>query len=98
MTIVGFERSWRGEKNLLVFDPMFHDPSGITRLVGRNFTHKYPDLMLKPYRRGAKYLRKYREFEVLRWVSLAYIGWLAFAQILLTMLLNRLKAPPDGFP
>jgi hypothetical protein len=69
MTIVGFERLKTGEKNLLVFDPMFHDPSSITRLVGRDFTHKFPDLMLKPYRRGSKYLRRYREFELLRYVA-----------------------------
>jgi hypothetical protein len=68
MTIVGFERLKTGEKNLIVFDPMFHDPSSVTRLVGRSFTHKFPDLLLKPYRRGSKYLKKYREFELLRFV------------------------------
>lgn len=66
MTIVGVERLESGGRNLLVFDPMFHDPASITRLIGRKFTHRHPDTMLKPYRRGNKYLKKYREFEVLR--------------------------------
>jgi hypothetical protein len=68
MTIVGLERLEGGGRNLLVFDPMFHDPSSITRLVGRDFTHRFPDMMLKPYRRGSKYLKKYREFELLKCV------------------------------
>lgn len=66
MTIVGFEKLKNGLGNLLVFDPMFHDAPGITRLVGRYFEHASPDVMLKPYRRGHKYLGKYHEFEVLR--------------------------------
>ncbi|KAI8633122.1 DUF1671-domain-containing protein [Xylariaceae sp. FL1651] len=34
LTIVGLERRVSGALELLVFDPMFHDPAGITRLVG----------------------------------------------------------------
>lgn len=69
MTIIGLERLRSGAKNLLVFDPMFHDASNIIRLVGRKFEFTFPDMGLKSYRRGNKYLRKYREFEVLRLVE-----------------------------
>lgn len=66
MTIIGFERLQNGQANLLVFDPMFRDNSAITRLVGKKFESRAPDILLKPYRRGSKYLGKYREFELLR--------------------------------
>ncbi|EHA57034.1 hypothetical protein MCOR27_009683 [Pyricularia oryzae] len=66
MTIVGFEKLKSGLTNLLVFDPMFRDSSAILKLVGRQFEYKFPDLALKPYRRGNKYLKKYREFELLK--------------------------------
>lgn len=68
--MIGFERLKNGSKNLIVFDPSFHDSSSILRLVGKTFVHPTPDLALRPYRRGNKYLRMYREFEVLRSVSL----------------------------
>ncbi|KAI1339015.1 peptidase family C78-domain-containing protein [Xylariaceae sp. FL0016] len=66
LTIVGFEQHKSGNVELLVFDPMFHDPETITRNIGRKFTSKNPDTSLKLYRRGNKYLKKYHEFEVLR--------------------------------
>ncbi|GKT85154.1 peptidase family C78 [Colletotrichum tofieldiae] len=65
LTIVGFERQKHGPANLLVFDPMFRDPPALSRLIGQTFKHKSADESLKPYRRGAKYLRRYREFELL---------------------------------
>lgn len=68
MTIVGFEKLKQGGYNLLVFDPMFHDAKSVTKLVGQTFDHKSPDELLKSYRRGAKYLRKHSQFEVLRYV------------------------------
>ncbi|KXX81765.1 Zinc finger with UFM1-specific peptidase domain protein [Madurella mycetomatis] len=68
LTIIGFEKLKNGAKNLLVFDPSFHDASSIVRLVGQTFVHPMPDLALKPYRRGGKYLGNYREFELLRLV------------------------------
>jgi hypothetical protein len=38
------------------------------RLVGNeNFKIKSPEDMLRAYRRGVKYLRKYNEFEILRY-------------------------------
>ncbi|GKT50252.1 ubiquitin conjugation factor E4 [Colletotrichum spaethianum] len=67
LTIVGFERQKHGPANLLVFDPMFRDPPALSRLIGQTFKHRSADESLKPYRRGAKYLRRYREFELLRY-------------------------------
>lgn len=69
MTIVGFEQKKDGSKNLIVFDPMFHDNANVLRLVGNdNFRQKYPEDMLRAYRRGVKYLKKYNGFEILRYV------------------------------
>ncbi|RDL35102.1 DUF1671-domain-containing protein [Venustampulla echinocandica] len=69
MTIVGFEKRSDGSRNIIVFDPMFHDAPNITKLVGQQFTHKAPADALKAYRRGVSYLRKYNEFELLRVTS-----------------------------
>ncbi|KAI3334873.1 peptidase family C78-domain-containing protein [Ustulina deusta] len=82
LTIVGLEQRASGSLKLLVFDPMFHDPEGVVRLVGRAvhhdgakddrnkirslIIHRNPDSALKLYRRGNNYLRRYREFELLR--------------------------------
>jgi hypothetical protein len=49
-----------------VFDPSFHDSSYIVRLIGQVFVHPMPDLALRPYRRGSRYLKPYKEFELLR--------------------------------
>lgn len=68
MTIVGFERKKDGSKNLIVFDPMFHDAQNVTKLIGLSFRHKNPADQLRAYRRGVKYLRKYNEFELLKCV------------------------------
>lgn len=66
MTIVGIEKKPDGKANLLVFDPMFHDAQVVTQRVGRKFKYKHADSALNAYRRGHKYLRRYREFELLR--------------------------------
>ncbi|KAE8444400.1 hypothetical protein EG329_000600 [Mollisiaceae sp. DMI_Dod_QoI] len=42
MTIIGFEKQKDGSRNLIVFDPMFHDAENVVKLVGTSFTHKYP--------------------------------------------------------
>jgi hypothetical protein len=85
MTIVGLERRTSGALELLVFDPMFHGPTGIKLLVellGRgssaangspkenkkNLAYRNPDRALKMYRRGHKYLKRYHEFEMLKYV------------------------------
>lgn len=66
MTIVGFEKRSNGAKEIIVFDPMFHDSSTITQLIGQEFRHKAPSNSLKAYRRGVHYLRRYNEFEILK--------------------------------
>lgn len=66
MTIVGLERRKDGSRNLLVFDPMFGDSSHVRKAIGQSFKHSHPDDHLKAYRRGAKYLSKYKEFEILK--------------------------------
>ncbi|KAH9909816.1 peptidase family C78-domain-containing protein [Xylariomycetidae sp. FL2044] len=66
LTIVGLEKRTNNTAELLVFDPMFRDPSSITCHVGRRFVHRHPDDALKLYRRGNKYLKKYTEFEILK--------------------------------
>ena len=77
MTIVGFERQKNGSRNLLVFDPMFRDASSVVRLIGKKFNHRYPDTALKSYRRGNKYLKRFREFEMLKLVLPSPISTLA---------------------
>ncbi|KAH8908777.1 DUF1671-domain-containing protein [Coniochaeta sp. PMI_546] len=66
MLIVGFEKQKDGAKNLLVFDSMFSDHWSIQKLVRKKFDHIFPDMALKPYRRGTRYLQKYKAFELLR--------------------------------
>ncbi|KAL0467363.1 peptidase family C78 domain-containing protein [Neurospora intermedia] len=72
MTIIGLEHDKSGARNLIVFDPMFHDASNITKHVGRDVHvhhHLHPlaaNMALNPYRRGSKYLGRFREFEVIR--------------------------------
>ncbi|KAI1075246.1 peptidase family C78-domain-containing protein [Whalleya microplaca] len=69
LTIVGLEKKRNGALELLVFDPFFHDPTSITRYIGRRFQHRNPDNALKVYRRGSKYLKKYHEFEILKLIK-----------------------------
>lgn len=66
MTIVGFEKRLDGSRNVIVFDPMFHDASKITDLIGQKFTHKSPADLLRAYRRATHYLKRYNEFEILK--------------------------------
>ncbi|KAI0199071.1 peptidase family C78-domain-containing protein [Astrocystis sublimbata] len=72
LTIVGLERRVSGSLKLLVFDPFFHDPDGVLRLVGKDRSksryglHRSPDSTLRLYQRGEKFLGKYRHFEILR--------------------------------
>lgn len=90
MTIVGFERKRDGSKNLIVFDPMFHDASNIMRLVDAPpLVHKAPADLLKAYRRGVKYLKKYNEFEILRLVLQRSCEFIEPADSV------RLTPPPD---
>lgn len=66
MTIVGFEKRSDGSRNVIVFDPMFHDASSVTKLIGQQFSHESPANLLKAYRRATQYLKRYNEFELLR--------------------------------
>lgn len=79
MTIIGLEydkSSGKGARNLIVFDPMFHDASNVTKYVGQevggghyhlhNIHTLAANMALNPYRRGSKYLGRFREFEVIR--------------------------------
>lgn len=66
LTIVGIEKMIAGGTNLLVFDPVFRDSSIMSRLVGQK--HAHPDQLLRPYRRGSRYLSRFRAFEVLKYV------------------------------
>lgn len=67
LTIVGYEKKKNGTQELLVFDPMFRDSDAVVRLAG---SHKpstgHPENMLKLYRRGNRYLKRFQEFEVLK--------------------------------
>ncbi|KAI0885229.1 DUF1671-domain-containing protein [Annulohypoxylon maeteangense] len=67
MTIIGIERTAKGTRNLLVFDPSYQDPTSITKYIGRKVDHPraHMDDVLKFYRRGPKYLAAYQHFEVL---------------------------------
>ncbi|KAK3997450.1 peptidase family C78-domain-containing protein [Cladorrhinum sp. PSN332] len=68
LTIIGLERLKNGSRQLIMFDPYFHDASSITKLVGKTLPahHPSPDSALRIYRRGTKYLKPYREFEVVK--------------------------------
>jgi zinc finger-containing ubiquitin peptidase 1 len=66
MTIIGFEKKKDGTAYILVFDPLFHDSSDVVQLIGKNFSHKRPAVLLKAYQQPIRYLRKYSEFEVLK--------------------------------
>ena len=72
MTIVGYEKQTDGSRNIIVFDPMFHDATNVMKLIGKSFTQKAPGDLLKAYRRGAKYLKKYDEFELLKYDAFSY--------------------------
>ncbi|KAG9247883.1 peptidase family C78-domain-containing protein [Calycina marina] len=66
MTIAGFEKRRDGTRNLLCFDPIFHDSVQVTQKIGQTFECKSPADLLKAYRREAKYLRRHSEFEILK--------------------------------
>lgn len=67
LTIVGFEKQKDKGANLLVFDPSFRDSGSVKGLVGKTFELPESKIasLLDPYRRGARYFRRYGEFEVL---------------------------------
>lgn len=66
MTIIGFEIRDDGSANLLVFDPMFKTSPAMQRLIGTSAKSDHPARLLKAYRRGNRYLQKYKLFELLK--------------------------------
>ncbi|KAB8275114.1 peptidase family C78-domain-containing protein [Aspergillus minisclerotigenes] len=66
LTIIGFEIRDNGSANLLVLDPMFKPSSVVKRLRGTRAVSADPARILKGYRRGAAYLKKYKVFEILK--------------------------------
>ncbi|KAE8411467.1 DUF1671-domain-containing protein [Aspergillus pseudocaelatus] len=66
LTIIGFEIRDNGSANLLVLDPMFKPSSAVKRLRGTRAVSADPARILKGYRRGAAYLKKYKVFEILK--------------------------------
>ncbi|KAF3935577.1 hypothetical protein ABW19_dt0203476 [Dactylella cylindrospora] len=66
MTIVGIERYKDGSMSFLCFDPMFSPSQAIRGLVGQNRLRSniaYGKL-LKPFRRGGSYLKRFTIFEM----------------------------------
>ncbi|KAL1958309.1 hypothetical protein VTO42DRAFT_4626 [Malbranchea cinnamomea] len=65
LTVVGLEVGRDESRSLLVFDPAFTQSPGAGR-VGRRLTSSNPGRILRAYRRGKEYLRRYDEFEILK--------------------------------
>lgn len=67
MTIIGFERSNDGKRNLLIFDPSFGPRKQLQGLVSKpsRVENAVADSLLRTYRRSAVQLKKYDEFEIL---------------------------------
>ncbi|KAF2841567.1 DUF1671-domain-containing protein [Patellaria atrata CBS 101060] len=65
LTIIGFEKRRDGSCNLLVFDPMFKTTDHTRHLVGRDNLRTARPQVIHVYRRGAKRLRRHRDFELL---------------------------------
>ncbi|KAJ9211534.1 hypothetical protein DTO166G4_6814 [Paecilomyces variotii] len=67
LTIIGFEVREDGTANLLVFDPMFRTSPAIQRLIGTSVRPSAnPARLMRAYRRGTSYLRKFKAFETLK--------------------------------
>ncbi|KAF3926037.1 hypothetical protein ABW20_dc0108561 [Dactylellina cionopaga] len=71
MTIVGIEQYRDGTFCFICFDPMFSPSQNIRKLVGEkrlrpNIAH---GKLLKAFRRGGSYLKRYKIFEMVEYVS-----------------------------
>ncbi|GAD95818.1 hypothetical protein CPC735_028710 [Paecilomyces variotii No. 5] len=67
LTIIGFEVREDGSANLLVFDPMFRTSPAIEKLIGTTVRPSTnPARLMRAYRRGTSYLRKFKAFEMLK--------------------------------
>ncbi|KAL2211948.1 DUF1671-domain-containing protein [Sarocladium strictum] len=67
LTIVGIEEQKDGDQSLIVFDPAHRDSSTMKTLAGAPVRRlpTTPSRLLRPYRCSIRYLRKYKEFELL---------------------------------
>ncbi|KAL1886361.1 hypothetical protein Plec18167_000291 [Paecilomyces lecythidis] len=71
LTIIGFEVREDGSANLLVFDPMFRTSPAIEKLIGTTVRPSAnPARLMRAYRRGTSYLRKFKAFEILKLVPM----------------------------
>ncbi|KAI0584316.1 Peptidase-C78 domain-containing protein [Pyrenophora tritici-repentis] len=64
-TIIGFERHYDGNCNLVVFDPMYSTSPAMHKLLGRKNIKSARPEVLYAYRRGAGKLKKHAAFEIL---------------------------------
>lgn len=65
MTVIGIERSHNGQRQLLVFDPAYQPPKVITSCLNAKTLSLRKRLALFQYRRNERYLRRFRNFEIL---------------------------------
>ena len=72
MTIIGIEKRKDGSRNLLVFDPAYNPSKEMLKTLNlasaTNGVNSQTSL-IKPYRRGKNYLKRYHTFETLRLVA-----------------------------
>ncbi|KAI1138948.1 DUF1671-domain-containing protein [Hypoxylon sp. FL0543] len=66
VTIIGIERTVKGGRNLLVFDPSYEDPDSVARCVGGRPVERPNERALTHYRRGPRYLGDKKEYEVVK--------------------------------
>jgi zinc finger-containing ubiquitin peptidase 1 len=69
MVIVGVEQRRDARVNLVVYDPAFNPSPALKSLAVNNnttFAAQHPQKLLKAYRRDAKYLKSYNQFELLK--------------------------------
>lgn len=68
VTVIGIERQKDNQVFLVVFDPSHGESGSMKRLIAGDVGEHTPKTskLLKPYRRGIKYLGRHDEFEMLR--------------------------------
>lgn len=74
MTIIGIEKRLGGSRSLLVFDPAYKASKAMSKMLDCNAIttsgSNAPSMsLIKPYRRGKRYLKRYHAFETLRLVA-----------------------------
>ncbi len=89
MTVVGFEVRDQGNADILVFDPNIQTPSVIKHATAAKIKKPDPTCILKGYRKGINYLRKYQDFELLKYAP---------SSLLIARLSDRFRLFPPGIP